>query len=310
MTKELLYPALSILGAGIVILLCWPLLGVALRLFSKQKAQKDRGAPAGFIDADIEKRREMERADMQVRVAMSRLIATPILFGVAYIGLGMSGLVKEGSTSLWLVAECALLCGLAFLRYNGSLRRREEVRWSQQAKTMVDRAIAPLVPRGYIVFRDFKADDMSIDHLLIGPKGVFALHTLVRSANLKQGQPMVPMVTYDGRALYFPQGEDHEIVERAEKNGEGISEWISKRVGMPIAARAIVALPGWQVKRTSAQGISAINPDQLEALFQYIKPWPLSEDILFQIVRLVENHYGTTIGGIPIETVAGEGLPS
>jgi hypothetical protein len=310
MKKELVYLISSILGAGAVTLLCWPLLGVALRVFAKQKTQKSRDIYPGFIDADIEKRREIEKADMGVRIAMSRLIATPILFGAAYIVLNLTGTLTVGSAALGLVAECVLLCGYAFIRYKGSLRDREELRWYHEAKTMVDRAIAPLVPRGYIVFRDFKADDISIDHLLIGPKGVFALQTLVRSANLKQGQPTVPMATYDGRALFFPQGEDHMIVERAEKNAEDISEWISKRVGMPIAARAIVALPGWQVKRTSAQGISVINPAQLEALFQYIKPWPLSEDILFQIVRLVENHYGDTTGGIPIETVAGEGLPS
>jgi hypothetical protein len=310
MTQELLYQALSILGAGAVTLMCWPLLGLVLRLFTKHKVQKGRDTPSGFIGADLEKRRETDRADMGVRVAVGRLIATPILLGAAYIVLNVSGLVKEASASLWFVVECLLLCGLAYSRYNGSLREREEVRWCHEAKMMVDRAIAPLVPRGYIVFRDFKADDMSIDHLLIGPKGVFALHTFVRSANLKQGLQAVPMVSYDGRALYFPQGKEHMIVERAGKHAEDISEWISKRVGIPIAARAIVALPGWQVKRTSAQGISVINPDQLEALLQYIKPWPLSEDILFQIVRLVENHYGTTIGGIPIETVAGEGLPS
>lgn len=309
MAQDLLFSILYVLGAVLVTVLCWSTIGKALHMLARRKLPKGREAPLGFVSADAEKRRQTENADVGVRVAVSRLAATPIIFGVCYLVLFVTGAPRQEIVYAWSIAGFLGLCGFAFLRYRISLRKRRDIQWHHEAKAMVDKAIAPLIPRGYILFRDFRDDDMSIDHLLIGPKGVFALQTLVRSTNLKQGDSAVVMVTYDGRTLYFPQGEDHTIIEQAGKNADYISEWISKRLGLPIAARGIVALPGWQVKRTSAQGISVINPAQLEALFQYIKPWPLSEDTLYQIVRLVENHYGTS-GGIPIETVAGEGLPS
>ncbi|RJQ84270.1 MAG: NERD domain-containing protein [Desulfobacteraceae bacterium] len=307
MEKDLFLSVLWSLGVGVATLFGWFFLGAVLRQLSEHQARKRRATPLGLIDTDAEKHRQSDAADTGVRIALGCLIATPAIFAFSYALLNMTGAVKMGST-IWGVIVGCLLCGYAFSLYKAALRRRREIGWYHEAKSIVDRAIAPLVPRGYIVFRDFKDDDIAIDHLLVGPKGVFALQTLVRPANLKQGQPAVATVTYDGRALFFPQGEEHVFIEQAEKHAENISEWISKRLGLPIAARGMVALPGWQVKRTSAHGISVINPAQFEALFQYIKPWPLSEDTLLQIVRLLENHYGN-VPGIPIESVAGEGLP-
>jgi len=97
-------------------------------------------------------------------------------------------------------------------------------------------------------------------------------------------------VTYDGRALFFPGNEDHESVERACAEAERLSDWLSEALDIPLAARAIVALPGWQVKRTSAEGISVINPTQFEALFQYVRPRPLTTDAVALIAEQVRQH--------------------
>ena len=52
---------------------------------------------------------------------------------------------------------------------------------------------------------------------------------------------------------------------------------------------AIVALPGWFVKRTSAAGISVVNPKQFTSLFNHIQPRPLSRETIQRVVHQLEQ---------------------
>jgi hypothetical protein len=53
--------------------------------------------------------------------------------------------------------------------------------------------------------------------------------------------------------------------------------------------RAVVALPGWYVNRTSSDGIPVVNPKQFTLLFKQIKPRDLSEEMIKRIVHQLEQ---------------------
>ena len=84
-------------------------------------------------------------------------------------------------------------------------------------------------------------------------------------------------------------GDDFKIIEQAERKASWLSEWIGSAIGEPVAARAIVALPGWFVKRTSADGISVVNPKQFPSLFKHIKPRILTDAMITRIVHQLEQ---------------------
>lgn len=233
----------------------------------------------------------IESAFVKLRAAFALTWVTPLVLCGGYIVAGMLDTVYMGWEALVMFyAGGVVLWCLAIIRWRLAMRRYEEIRWHISALKMVDEAVAPLIQRGHIIFRDFITDGLSVDHLIVGPKGVFALQTLVRPVLGKPGQLQDTMVTYDGRTLFFPNEKEQLSVEQATRCAEEISDWLSERLDNPVAARAIVALPGWQIKRISAEGISVINPNQMEALFQYIKPRPLAGPVIQQIVRQVEQH--------------------
>ena len=89
----------------------------------------------------------------------------------------------------------------------------------------------------------------------------------------------------------FPNGDDLESIDQAERQSSWLSQWISSAIGDQIAARAIVALPGWLVKRTSADGISVVNPNQFSSLFKHIKPRTLTDEMIARIVHQLEQKY-------------------
>ena len=116
-----------------------------------------------------------------------------------------------------------------------------------------------------------------------------AVETGTRSKSSSRNREFDPVVTYDGRMLHFPKYSDYEIIEKAKHQAAWLSNWIASTVGEDIAARAMVALPGWSVKRTSADGILVVNPSQIETLFKHIKPRPLTESQLASIVSEIDR---------------------
>ncbi len=171
--------------------------------------------------------------------------------------------------------------------------RRKAYRYAYEGEVAVAKELNRLIDQGYYVYHDFPADQFYIDHIVIGPTGVMTVATRTRSKASNRNRLVDPVVTYDGRMLHFPKYSDYQIIEKAEQQAAWLSGWIASTLGEDIAARAMVALPGWSVKRTSAEGIPVVNPSQIETLFKHIKPRPLTEsqmaDIVGQIDRQCRN---------------------
>jgi hypothetical protein len=141
----------------------------------------------------------------------------------------------------------------------------------------------------YHIYHDFPAEAFNIDHIVVGPKGVFVLKTEARPKSTSHSKGTHTTVEYDGRTLRFPDYDDSETIAAAEEQAMWLSKWIAETASEPIAARAIVALPGWVVKRTSAEGISVVNHQQLNVVFEHIKPRPLSGKMISLINERLER---------------------
>lgn len=190
---------------------------------------------------------------------------------------------------LW--AGAAVVGAFALYWWRVSVRRFRRARWQGDAKARVGRAVEAIRQEGHALCHQVTAaGGGTIDHLLAGPKGVFTIHTLVTPPPAKADKRSGAIVVYDGRTLRFPHGEDHRNVREAEVLAEQLSQWLSRQLDAPVAARAVLVLPGWQVKRTSSEGISVLHPDQLASFFRYVKPRPLAKETVRQIARLLDSN--------------------
>ena len=146
-----------------------------------------------------------------------------------------------------------------------------------------------LLRDGYHVYHDFPADNFNIDHIAVGTKGVFALETKARSKPDSSQRKEDATVEYNGKVLFFPNRTDTKIIEQTELQAEWLSKWLGKAIGEPVAARGIVVVPGWFVKRTSPDGIPVVNPNQFPSLFEHIQPRELSKETIKRIVHQLEQ---------------------
>jgi hypothetical protein len=208
----------------------------------------------------------------------------PLAIYSVHISISYFKKAPETHFRLWLSA-CVAIGFFLFSIYKviKLLKKRRLIRLGFEAKLAVGQELNQLIHDGFYVYHDFPADKFNIDHIVVGSKGVFAIETEARSKPAAKNRVEDATVEYDGRTLYFPKGDDFKTIDQAERQAAWLSNWLGKAIGEPIAARAIVALPGWFVKRSSAEGISVVNPTQFSSLFEHIKPRSLSEAMITRI---------------------------
>jgi hypothetical protein len=208
----------------------------------------------------------------------------------AYLAVRYFGVARGG----WVEITGLAIFALVLMLFVGSRRlrmigARNEMSLVYDSRVATRRVLDPLLKEDHYVFHDVVGEQFCIDHLVVGPKGVFAIQTHAEPVtSLEQGLN-VPIVTYNGRELLFPKGSDHGIAERARLNAQKLSHWINGQAEEQIAVRAIVSLPGWTVRRTSSEGIPIINPKQFASLFEYIQPWELPASSIETIGRRIQQ---------------------
>jgi hypothetical protein len=218
------------------------------------------------------------------------LFIMPALIAGAYLAARHLGVTSGGWVEiLGLAIFSLLLMLLVGLRLARIISARNMMRLVHESRLATRRVLDPLLKEKYRVFHDVVSDQFSIDHLVVGPKGVFAIQTHAKPVSANKQSPDDRIVTYNGRELFFPKGSDHGIVENARLNAEKLSQWLTGQTEEPVAVRAIISLPGWTVRRTSSEGMPIINPKQFASLFEHIQPWQLHPSTIDSIERRLQQ---------------------
>jgi hypothetical protein len=226
----------------------------------------------------------------EITIDLVHLLFAPIFIYAVYIS-DLYFAKRTPSLSALGLMGLFILALLAFYLYRltRSLRRRRLLRLGYDGEVAVGQELNQLLRHGYQVYHDFPAGKFNIDHIAVGTKGVFAVETKARSKPNSRQRREDATVEYNGKVLFFPNWTDTKTIEQTELQAEWLSKWLGKAIGQPVAARGIVALPGWFVKRTSADGIPVVNPKQFPSLFEHIQPRALSEETIKRIVHQLEQ---------------------
>lgn len=234
--------------------------------------------------------KELARLNQEIMSCFVFLIVVPVYTYAAYVSYLYFG--KKPFT----FAEMALVCLFPSIMISFSLYKmtrymghRRRLQLGYEGKVSVGQELMQLHREGYVVFHDFPADNFNIDHIVVGTKGIFVIATAARSKPIGKNRLLDATVEYNGRVLRFPKGTDTHTVKQANRQADWLSGWLSSAIGEPAVVRGIVALPGWFVKRTSADGIPVVNPKQFGSLFQYIQPRMLTPETIGRVVHQLDQ---------------------
>lgn len=142
------------------------------------------------------------------------------------------------------------------------------------------------VARGYRVFHDVPFDRFNLDHVVVGPPGVYCIETKARRKPADLQGPDKAAVTFDGEKLVYPKGNwDTQALEQARRNTRTLQEWLTSACGERVTANAILTLPGWYVSRRAVGDVNVLNPQEIKSSFPDRPKQPLSHEQIQRIAH-------------------------
>lgn len=160
-----------------------------------------------------------------------------------------------------------------------AIHKLRTLRLARDGERVVGQFLEGLRENGYRVLHDIVGDNFNIDHLLIGPKGVFTIETKTMSKPAR-GKPEI---SYDGTQILVNGFKpDRDPVVQAKAQAHWIKELVKELTGKSITVRPAVVYPGWFINQTqkgSRPEVWVLNPKALSTFIENSEGELSDEDV-------------------------------
>lgn len=164
-----------------------------------------------------------------------------------------------------------------------AIKKVNNLMLAEDGEKQVGQTLEELRRFGYEVFHDIVEDEGNIDHVLIGPAGVFSVETKTR-AKPAQGKTIV---AYDGETISVNGGmPDRDPLVQAKACARSVRKRIKDSTGLDIRVQGVVVFPGWYVE------ITAKDPEV----------WVMNESYLTKVIQ----GKGRTLNDKNVGMIAGQ----
>jgi hypothetical protein len=219
---------------------------------------------------------------------MVMMIFMPLLIFAMTLSLEVFGAEANNIFKFLYVFISLVIISFLLFRIHRNKKLAQKLNLGLDAELAVGQELNHLMREGFWVYHDFPADNFNIDHVLIGPAGVFAVETKGRAKPLKDDGSTEREVLYDGEYLHFPHKKEQKPLKQAETQAKWLSKWLTSAVGEPVSVTPILALPGWFIRQTQRKGIPVINGKNCGVFFSKFDGG-ISEKLQRQIVHQIDG---------------------
>lgn len=181
----------------------------------------------------------------------------------------------------------------AAFRVYRAVPRLRALKLGRDGEKVVGQFLDSLRERGYRVFHDIIGERFNIDHVLIGPAGVFTIETKTYSKPASRDATIV----FDGEAIsvdsYTPE---RDAIIQAKAQASGLREVLAESTGRKFEVRPVIVYPGWFIKGSGPKTnrIWVLEPKGLPTFLEYEPVQLQPEDIQlasFHLSRFVRTSY-------------------
>lgn len=213
--------------------------------------------------------RRMRRFEEDFFLQYSALAMIPFLVGSLLFGLLLQFAPRLSLWQDWsvvLAVGVVLTIPIVLWGIKGVARY-----WRDRAGYLGERRVAeclqPLRMHGCHLFHDLpatgKGKDFNIDHVVVGPFGVAAIETKTYGKRRGRSSNRDWVVQNYGDRLVWSWGETRRELEQAQGQAEWLRNWIYERTGISVAAKPILALPGWFTELKAPGSVAVENEKRL-----------------------------------------------
>ncbi len=224
-----------------------------------------RAARGRWPILELSRRPAGESARLRLGALMEKLVcwmfwllAVPGIFLITLINRpwpGLAGMILFFVTAISFAAFASVKLWRVLSEYRNYLIGFEGERY---AAGFLDE----LMRDGYAVFHDVPFTNFNIDHVLVGPMGVYAVETKTRRRRRGTSGEFEWKVTVREGELEFPWGAERGALEQAERNARTLEKWVRQSSQEQVTAQAVLLLPGWLVDRRARGSVTVLNPKE------------------------------------------------
>lgn len=232
--------------------------------------------------------------DEQIRDLVNDYMLWPMVFAAIMISFAALEWLRyyrpqAPSPGIFSVVAAAALVFAAYRIYK-ALPRLRALKLGRDGEKVVGQFLETLRERGYRVFHDVVGGNFNLDHVLIGPAGIFTVETKT------YGKPAGrPHIAFDGETILVDgQAPDRDIVIQGKAQASWLRELLAESTGRKFAVRSAIVFPGWFVDYTGPKERTmwVLNPKALPTFLDH-EPAQLSrEDVqlaTFHLSRFVRT---------------------
>ena len=217
-----------------------------------------------------------------------------MLCNIPFIYVGTYKLLGIEKEVPWLMIPVfALAIGYILIKLLKTIRQRLNLRLGLEAEWAVSSELHDIEAANYKTFHDIQCGKFNIDHLVVGPNGVFAIETKGKrkptnsktAAEKSQGH----VVNVKGNILEFPNYTDTSIVEQAIRQAKWATTWLSEATGEKVTVCPVVSIPGWFVKTVSKSVVPVVATKTLSSQIPKLYGQQLSPEQIKRITHQVKQ---------------------
>lgn len=125
-----------------------------------------------------------------------------------------------------------------------------------------------VIRAGYVSFHDVPgAGNWNIDHVVVGPGGVFVLETKTRAKRQATNKLPEFEAEFDGRTLQFPWCYDDKAAAQTMRNAEWVREFVAGFGPKDLVVQPVIVVPGWFVRSKGNYPVKAMNAKYLASSY-------------------------------------------
>ncbi len=179
----------------------------------------------------------------------------------------------------WIYSAIAVGCiGYAVHRVRKFVPELRRLKLAREGEQVVGQYLESLREKGYMVYHDVVGEIGNVDHVVIGPGGVFTIETKTYS---KAPGPEV-RVRFDGERILVDGYEpDRNPVAQAQAQVAWIRKLLRESTGRDFPIRPVVLFPGWYVEQApgSLRQMWVLEPKALPAFLEREPQLLKTEDV-------------------------------
>lgn len=148
-------------------------------------------------------------------------------------------------------------CTYKIFRYRKIAKR---LKMAKDGEKAVGEFLERFRENGYRIFHDIVGGDFNIDHVLIGPSGIYTIETKTVSKFLRG----VQKIKYDGKSISINGSFPNEKpIIQAKAQANWLGQLIKDLTGEVIPIKPIVVYPGWYIDGSGSADVWVLEPKAL-----------------------------------------------